>query len=171
MRTLIYQLGSPDGRHEMAIGRDDAVLTSFRPGGLLDRIRGVLLRGSFQGASYALMLPAPWNGSKWRVLEHDRDLAVAENVRQGPLKIKSPAAFDVNFYGRALHLEAVDRNGHEFRLSESGQACGGLMPRPFDAKARWYADVEVPEDLPVPVVAFLAWLTREGGKELRRRVR
>ena len=171
MKTLIYQLGTPDGRQAIAIGRDDAALVTFRPSGFLDRIRGVPLRGGFQSASYALMLPAPWNGSKWRLLEHGRDLAVAENLRHGPLKIKSPAAFSVDFYGRALQLEAADRNGHEFRLSEAGQACGGLKPRPFDTESPWYADLEAPEDLPVPVVAFLVWLTREGGRELRRRVR
>jgi hypothetical protein len=171
MTTLIYQLGSPDGRRQMAIGRDDQVLATFRPARLLHQIRGVLLQGSFEGASYGLMRPAPWNGSKWRLLEHDRDMAIADNVRQGTVKLKSPAVFEVSVHGRSLRLEAADRNGQEFRLAEAGQVCGGLKPRPFDTESRWYADFEAPEDLPVPVVAFLAWLTREGGQELRRRVR
>jgi hypothetical protein len=39
----------------LAIGRDDAELAGFGPGGLLDQIRGVMLQGSFQGAAYGVM--------------------------------------------------------------------------------------------------------------------
>jgi hypothetical protein len=171
METLTYQIGSPDGRRQLAVGRADAELVTFRPAGLVDQLRGVALRGSFQEALYALMRPAPWNGGKWRLLEHERDLALADNVRQGATGMKSPAAFDVTVQGRELRLEAVDRDGHEVRLSQGGQARGGLTPRQFDAQSRWYADFAAPADLPVPVVAFLAWLAREGGRDLRRRVR
>lgn len=171
METLTYQIGSPDGRRQLAVGQADAELVAFRPAGLVDQIRGVALRGSFQEASYALMRPAPWNGGKWRLLEQERDLALADNARVGTLGMKSPAAFEVTVPGRALRLEAVDRDGHELRLSQEGLACGGLTPRAFDRQSRWFADFTAPADLAVPVVAFLAWLAREGGRDLRRRVR
>lgn len=168
MKGRLYQVGTPDGREQLAIGRDNDVLASFEPAGLMNRIRGIVLEGMFQEAAYALMMPAPWNGSKWRLLEHGRDMAIADKFRKEAL---NTANFDVNFYGRGLRLEAADRHGHEFRLSQDGRDCGGLKPRPFERGAQWYADFEAPEDLPVPVVAFLAWLTREGARELRRRTR
>lgn len=168
MDTRIYQVGTPDGREQLAIGRDNEVLATFTRGGLMDRIRGIVLQGTFQEAAYALMMPAPWNGSKWRLLEHGRDMATAENFRVGAL---NNANFEVNYFGRALRLEATDRHGHEFRLSQDGRECGGLKPRTFERGAPWYADFEAPQDLPVPVVAFLGWLTREGARELRRRMR
>lgn len=172
--TEIYQISHLDKK--LTLGRDDTEIVSFRPCRRLRAhwLRGVLLEATFEDALYELMLPAPWNGSKWRLTEHGHDLATAENVRNtlGPVKIKSPASFDVSYRGRALRLTTINPDktgyGHHFELSEGGGVCGGLEPRAFDHDTPWHFDLEIPDGLPVPVAAFLAWLAKEGGKEVRR---
>lgn len=168
----IYQVSHL--RREVTLGRDGSALVTFTPcRRLFDRLRGVLLEGSFEHASYGLVLPAPWNGSKWRLAQGGHEVATAENLRNvaGPLKVKRPADFDVSYQGRVLRLETIDPDktgpGRYYRLSEGGVTCGGLEPRAFDRDSPWHADLEVPGGLPVPVAAFLAWLAREGGAKVR----
>jgi hypothetical protein len=168
MQLMKWQIGSSDGRRRMQIGRDDALVADFRPAQLLDQIRGVMLRGEIERMPVGLMRPAPWNGSKWRVITQGRDLATAEYGRIGPLNRRHVGVFEVTWAGRRIKLEATDPHGHGFALSQFGTPAGALRARNFEPGAPWYADLEVPAELPVATVAFLGWLTREGRTDLSR---
>ena len=168
MKLVKWQLGSGGARQRMQIGGDEAVVADFAAPGLLDRIRGVMLQAEIERMPVGLMRPAPWNGMLWRAVTQGRDLATADNPRVGPVNRRERGNFDIGWGGRRLHLKPDDRHGHSYVLLQHGEAAGGLQMRTFERGADWYADLEVPHDLPLAVVAFIGWLTREGRTDLAR---
>ena len=168
MTASTYQIGSPDGRRQFLVGRDEVVLAHFTPPGMLDLLRGVMLQAEIERQPVGLMRPAPWNGKLWRVLVRGHDLATADNPRVGPLSRRERGSFDISWNGSPLQLLPDDPRGFAFRLLRQETEVGNLQLRDFERGARWYANLEVPGELPLALVAFIAWLAREGRADLER---
>ena len=163
----MYQMAKGDGRLGLVVGRDEIEVARLAEAGLLARLKGIMLTAPIDGDEVGFVLPAPWNGGLYRARHTARreglDLATATRYRKGPLEI---ANFEIRADARTFRLEAADRHGHAFALLEHDTPCGGVTPREFTPAAGWYADIDVPDALPLPTVAFIAFLVAEGRRRL-----
>ena len=162
----MYQIAR-NGRLGVTVGRDEHELARLDEAGVLARIKGVLFTASIDGDDVSFVLPAPWNGGLYRARHSDRrnteDLATATRFRKGPLEVGN---FEISADGRTFRLEAGDRHGHSYQLIEGDSACGGVVPREFSGQGGWYADLDVPDEMPLATVAFIAFLVVEGRRLL-----
>ncbi len=156
-----YQIDARDAR-KLRIGASDAIVAEFRRGRFIQD-----MKGEINGQPSAMMLPAPWRGMRYRLLQGDRELASAAppDFRRAPESSGHLASFAIEMPGRKLDLAGQDRFGLLYLLSERGSELGRLQQRDFDEQGTWSADFHTREDSP-GLAAFVAWLVREVRQKL-----
>lgn len=166
-----YQIDTRQRNHEVRVGRDQREVAVFR------KVAFFIynLEGSVDGVDYQMKLPAPWTGFRYRLRRGEQELASAKRV--GRLHAFEPdqpylrhrlVELELDLAGRSFRWTPEDRHGQRFVLFDGEQRCGCLNLRSFEAQAAspWQADLELPDDWPVPYAAFLAWLAREGRRAM-----
>ena len=147
-----YQIDARRVR-EIRVGREGETLATFRRKGRLVQD----LEGECGRESYALKLPAPWRGMRYRLEQEGRELASASRPKARDRIVR----FEVETPGRKLELVAQDRLGLEYRLLEAGEERARLTQRDFGEHDEWTADLQMREESPA-LAAFVAWLVQEG---------
>jgi hypothetical protein len=151
---------------EVRMGLREHEITVFRKvNSLIHNLKGVI-----QGVEYQLKLPMPWNGLRYRLVQHNREMASAE--RTGDLyafEAERPhirhrrIAFDLDIKGTDYRLTPEDRWGLSYVLYKGVQTCGYLSLRSFEEQqiGEWQGDLMVPEFWTAPLATFVAWLAQE----------
>ncbi len=167
-----YQIDTRDVRRAgIRVGRDDAEVAVFaRAKALFHHISGI-----FEDIEYQMKLPAPWTGFRYRVLGELGEVASAKRQMQmhafepdRPLIRHNRVDFELDVGGRPFRLVPEDRFGLNYLIVQGDDRRGSLAQRDFadQENGSWSADLDCPDDWPVPLVAFVAWLTREGRRTM-----
>jgi hypothetical protein len=64
-------------------------------------------------------------------------------------------AFAIDLAGRGLELRALSARGRRFGLIENGSQVGSIGPTGWSGRK---AEIDLPDDIPLPVQVFLFWL-------------
>ncbi len=151
----------------LRIGRDDVEIAVFgKAKSLFDH-----LEGTFDDVEYRMKLPAPWTGFRYRLLQGKEDVATAKRQIQTyafdperPFSRHKRVDFLLDVDSRSFRIFPEDHFGYTYMVHLAEDQCGSVVQRSFadQRDGLWEADLEAPEDWSVPLVAFLAWLAREG---------
>ncbi len=151
---------------EVRIGRDEEQIASFNKSGLFVQN----LAGMFDGAEYEMKLPVPWNGFRYQLRRAGIEVASAKKQRRmhafdpdRPNVRHQAVEFDLDVGGRPYRLTQEDQHALSRLLRSGDTECGRYALRDFDAQkgGPWQGDLEVPDDWPVPLAAFCAWIARD----------
>lgn len=147
-----YQIDIRHG-HSLRVGQDDTTVVTFEAGRFIQD-----LKGQVGNDTYALKLPAPWRGMRYRLQQNGREIASAGR----PTFSARIMHFELEMPGRKLELVAQEQRWRTLVLSEGGEEIGRFTMRDvkFLNEDEWDADFHVREDS-VGFAALVAWIARE----------
>ena len=153
------------------VGQDEREIAVFRKAGFFS----FNLEGRVDG-DYQLKLAAPWTGFRYLLRSGRREIASAKRRTflhafdpGQPLTRHRQTEFDLDVDGRQYRLVPEDRFGLTVAILAGDERVGELAMRTFEGQqqAEWQADLRAPDPWPVPLAAFVPFLTREGRRFMK----